>query len=82
VIDSLGESLMKAGRGGAVAVWASSGMTQPGGQSQINQELYRVIFGGGSVTLGEATMKGKSAVADRDIRLTWILLGDPSMKLK
>jgi Peptidase family C25 len=30
VLDGLAESLMKANRGGAVAVWASSGMTMPG----------------------------------------------------
>jgi hypothetical protein len=82
VADSLAESLMKAPRGGAVAVWASSGMTRPGGQMQINQELYRVMFGAKTVTLGEATLKAKSGVADGDIRRTWILLGDPSMKLK
>lgn len=82
VIDSLAESLLKAGRGGAVAVWASSGMTQPAGQMLINQQLYRMIFGEELMTLGEATLKAKSAVADGDIRRTWILLGDPSMKLK
>lgn len=82
VMDSLAESLMKAGRGGAVAVWASSGMTQPVGQTLINQQLYRMIFGEKPMTLGEATLKAKSAVADGDVRRTWILLGDPSMKLK
>jgi Peptidase family C25 len=82
VLDSLAESLMKAGRGGAVAVWASTGMTQPGGQMLINQQFYRMIFGEKSGTLGEAILNAKSAVADGDIRRTWILLGDPSMKLK
>jgi hypothetical protein len=48
----------------------------------INQELYRVIFAAKSGTLGEAALKAKLAVSDGDIRRTWILLGDPSMKLK
>lgn len=42
-LDSLGESLMKAERGGAVAVWASSGMTLPADQALLNQELYRLL---------------------------------------
>lgn len=44
---------MKAGRGGAVAVWASSGMTTPDGQTLIDQEFYRQVSAG-SATLGEA----------------------------
>lgn len=78
--DSLAESLMRA-PGGAVAVWASSGMTSPGGQIVINEEAYRLMFDG-SVTLGEATRRAKAAVSDPDIRRTWVLLGDPSMRLR
>ena len=78
--DSLAESLMRA-PGGAVAVWASSGMTSPGGQIVINEEAYRLMFDG-SVTLGEATRRAKAAVSDSDVRRTWVLLGDPSMRLR
>jgi hypothetical protein len=84
-LDSLGESLLKAERGGAVAVWASSGMTLPPEQALINQQLYRMLFGvgnGKSLTLGEATMRAKSVSSDPDVRRTWILLGDPTMVLK
>jgi hypothetical protein len=80
-LDSLAEALMKA-RGGAVAVWASSGMTEPGGQTTINQQMYRLIFDGGSMTLGEATNKAKATVSDIDVRRTWVLLGDPTMRLR
>ncbi len=78
--DSLAESLMRA-PGGAVAVWASSGMTSPAGQIVINEEAYRLMFDG-SVTLGEATRRAKAAVTDSDVRRTWVLLGDPSMRLR
>ena len=82
-LDSLGESLLKAERGGAVAVWASSGMTGPHGQSALNQEMFQLIFDDGrTLTLGEATLKAKALVNDRDIRRTWILFGDPTMKLR
>jgi hypothetical protein len=86
-LDSLAESLLKAERGGAVAVWASSSMTTPAEQSVLNQQLYRLLFGGDPatgkpLTLGEAVAKAKVVVIDPDIRRTWILFGDPTMRLK
>jgi hypothetical protein len=86
-LDSLAESLLKAERGGAVAVWASSSMTTPAEQSVLNQQLYRLLFGGDPatgkpLTIGEAVARAKAAVIDPDIRRTWILFGDPTMKLK
>ena len=83
VLDSLGESLMKAERGGAVAVWGSSGMTLPTDQALLNQELYRLLFNRvPGLTIGEAVIRAKGASSDSDVRRTWILLGDPAMKLK
>jgi len=37
---------------------------------------------GQSLTLGDAVRQAKSATKDTDVRRTWILLGDPTMKLK
>jgi endonuclease/exonuclease/phosphatase family metal-dependent hydrolase len=84
-LDSLAESLMKAEGGGAIAVWASSGMTLPGGQSQMNQQLYKLLFDATNAhgrSLGEMTLRAKSKIADPDIRRTWILFGDPTTQLK
>jgi hypothetical protein len=80
--ESLAEALLKAKNGGAVAVWTSSGMTEPGGQTVMDKELFRLLFNGESLTLGEATMRAKKAVGDGDIRRTWILFGDPTTRLK
>jgi hypothetical protein len=81
--NSLAEALMKAENGGAVAVWASSSLTEPAGQSLMNQQLYRLLFGGGqAMTIGEATAKAKAAVGNRDIRRSWVLFGDPAARLK
>jgi len=81
--ESLAESLMKSEGGGAVAVWASSGVTAPGGQMVISQELYRLLFSKSeNMTLGEAVIRAKRTGSDPDIRRTWILLGDPTMRLK
>jgi Peptidase family C25 len=85
VLDSLAESLIKADRGGAVAVWASSGMTGPSGQELLDQQMLRAIFdtsSGRALTLGEAILRSKALTNDPDVRRTWILFGDPSMRLK
>ncbi len=84
--DSLSEALMTSGHGGAVAVWASSGLTLPQDQAIMNQALYRAIFNVNVLkqpaTLGEITRRAKLEVSDVDVRRTWVLLGDPTMRLK
>jgi hypothetical protein len=80
--ESLAESLLKAEGGGAIAVWASSGLTEPQGQALMNKKLIPLLFDGKSRTLGEATMQAKSATKDQDVRRTWILFGDPTTRLR
>lgn len=85
LIGSLGESLMNAERGGAVAVWASSGLTLPQDQAMLNRALYRSMFNANlkqPPTLGEATRSAKGEISDIDIRRTWVLLGDPTLRMK
>ena len=81
--ESLGEALVKS-KGGAIAVWASTGMTVPTSQAIINEELLRMVLGGGgrTLTLGEATMRAKASMVDMDVRRTWVLLGDPTTRLR
>ena len=80
--DSLAEALLKADQGGAIAVWASSGLTDPEWQVPMNKELIRLLFNGQGLPLGEATARAKAATSDQDMRRTWILFGDPTTKLK
>ena len=80
--ESLAESLLKAEGGGAIAIWASSGLTEPEGQSLMNKKLIPLLFDGTSRTLGEATTEAKAATKDQDVRRTWILFGDPTTRLK
>jgi hypothetical protein len=79
--DSLSEALLKS-PGGAVAVWASSGMTDPGSQSAVDLEVYRQLFGGANPALGDAVRAAKQTTGDADVRRTWILFGDPAMRLR
>jgi hypothetical protein len=80
--ESLAEALLKAEQGGALAVWASSGLTEPESQAPMNQELIRLLFSSESLTLGQATARAKAATNDQDVRKTWILFGDPTTRLK
>jgi hypothetical protein len=82
--ESLGEALIKSERGGAVAVWASSGLTSPQTQAMLNQQLYRLLFAQSekAATLGEAIQQAKATINDTDVRRTWILLGDPTLRLR
>lgn len=80
--ESIAEALLKAPHGGAVAAWASTGMSDPAEQGTMNKEFYRLLFGVGKLTVGEAAMLSKSSVKDRDVRRTWVLIGDPTTRLK
>lgn len=79
---SLAESLLMAPNGGAVAVWASSGLTDPGPQVTMNQSLLQNFHQQPSQTIGQLVLKAKSTTTDNDVRRTWILFGDPAMKLQ
>ncbi len=80
--ECLGEALLRAEDGGALAVWASSGLTGLPGQASMNRELMRLLFNGEPLTVGEATRRAKAAVRNRDVRRTWVLLGDPLTSLR
>ena len=68
--------------GGAVAVWASSSLTEAAPQGVMNDELFRLVFNGSQATLGDAVTAAKQAVADIDVRRSWVFFGDPAMRLK
>ncbi len=80
--ESLAEALIKAPQGGAMAVWASSALTEPGEQAVMDRELIRMLFNGKPLALGEAIIKAKAQVRDPDIQRSWILFGDPTTRLR
>ncbi len=79
--ESLAESLIRAGNGGAVAVWASSGLTLPTQQAGLNRALFRLLLSGKARTLGEAAAAAKKETGDSDVSRTWIFFGDPATRL-
>lgn len=79
---SLSEALLKAQNGGAIATFASSGLTLPDGQHLMSQHLFSLLYGAQPISLGDAIRQAKSATTDFDVRRTWILFGDPSLKIR
>jgi hypothetical protein len=80
-LESLSEAVLKA-NGGAAGVWASAAQCLPSAQAAINLELYRLLFDGSGLTVGEATARAKAAISDPDVRRSWIYFGDPAMRLR
>jgi hypothetical protein len=80
--ESLAQALLFSKNGGAVAVWASSGLTSPEPQLQMDQNVVRSLFTQPSPSLGDATRRAKSDITDSDARRTYILFGDPLLRLK
>ncbi len=79
---SLSEAFLKAPGGGAVAAFASSGLTLPDGQHDMSTQLYSLLYGAQPIALGDAIKIAKGATVDIDVRRTWIFFGDPSMKIR
>jgi len=81
-LESLSETLLKAPNGGAVAAFASSGLTIPTGQHVMGLQMFQLLYGGASVAIGDASRQAKLATTDMDVRRTWILFGDPTLKIR
>ncbi len=81
--DSLGESLFKSSNG-AIAVWASSGVTEAGSQAAISEAFTRLAFDGSgrAARLGDVVKAAKRESNSSDVRRTWQLLGDPTVFIK
>ncbi|PYQ27038.1 MAG: hypothetical protein DMF56_22060 [Acidobacteria bacterium] len=80
--NSLGEALLRNPSGGAIGVWASSGLITTPPQVAMGLEFNRRVFGTTPTTIGDAVLAAKRATNDRDVRRTFILFGDPTLKLK
>jgi MYXO-CTERM domain-containing protein len=77
---SLSETLLARPHGGAFGVWASSGLSNMEGQAALGRAFIHHLVAQG-LTVGEAAARAKAVTTDRDVRTTWILLGDPTWRL-
>lgn len=75
-LPCLGERLVQEN---AAAAWASSGYCDPEAQDRAQQVFMRGLASG--LAVGQAARRAKQQTPDRDLRLTWVLLGDPTLRL-
>ena len=80
--QSLSETLLLNGQGGAVAVVASSALTDAPPQAQLDRKIVQALFQNGGMPLGDALVQAKSGIKVKDVRKTYLLFGDPLLKLK
>ncbi len=81
--DSLSEALMKNPNGGAVTSWASSGLTTPDIQEVMATRFYNQVAAGNITRIGDLIKDAKTTINfGRDVRLSWVLLGDPMTKVR
>ena|GEM_PF-430558 len=78
--DGMAEALLRNPNGGSIGGFSSSALTSPDQQLLVNAELNKQLFNG--VAVGDAMLKAKAKTNDMDVRRTWILFGDPTLKLK
>jgi hypothetical protein len=79
--DSIAEALQRAPNG-AVAVWASSALTTPEAQLPADEALLHALLAGGDIRLGDAVVTAQKSSFTPDIRRTFILFGDPAMRVR
>lgn len=83
VNESFAEKLVYAQNGGAVAVWASSGLTTPDIQEIMAKRFYNQIGIGNITRMGDLIRDAKTTVpGGQDVRYTWVLVGDPMLKVR
>jgi hypothetical protein len=80
--EPLAVALVLAPNGGGVAVLASSGLNEPPAQTKLNELVVQSVFGASRAALGDAIVQAKSQIDDPDVRRTYILFGDPAMRIK
>ena len=80
---SLSETLIESTTGGAVAVWASTGLTTPDIQELMASRFYKQIGTGNLTRMGDLVKDAKATVpGGSDVRLSWALIGDPMLKVR
>jgi len=78
---SMAESLLLARNGGAVAVFAASSLNDDPPQAELDKDVVQGLFSGQNPALGDAIHAAKLKSTDLDVRRTFILFGDPAMRL-
>ena len=81
--DTLDEELLRRSGGGAVATWGSTTLGRTSGHNILHQRFFHAVFHDGTTELGTVIEYAKAGLgsSDSDLHDTFVLLGDPAMKL-
>jgi hypothetical protein len=79
----IAERLLSSQTGGAVVAWASSGETTPDVQLIMGSQFYYQVAVGNITRMGDLVKDAKSVLpSGTDVRFSWVLLGDPMLKIR
>ncbi len=83
---SIAEVLMNTPNKGSVIAWASSSLTTPDVQQEMARRFYLKLGEGSIPRVGDLVRDAKTALTfpydSPDVRLSWVLLGDPLLKVR
>jgi hypothetical protein len=48
----------------------------------MGERMFQLLYATQPIAIGDASRQAKSATQDIDVRRTWILFGDPTMKIR
>ncbi len=81
--DSIAELLVKSTVGGGPASWASSGKTTADVQMLMGRRFFQQVGVGNIKRMGDLVIDAKAQTpAYSDVMTTWILFGDPMLKVR
>lgn len=81
--DSLGERLLNSTIGGSVVSWASTTATTPDVQQVMAERFYTQLALGSIPRMGDLIKDAKQVIPNNsDVRNSWVLLGDPMLKVR
>lgn len=81
-VDSLTEALVKHPGGGGAAAWASLTETTPDYQLALGTRFTNQIGLGNIKRIGDLVADAQSTIAGSDVGYSWVLLGDPALKVR
>ncbi len=81
--SSLAELLTENPNGGAVASWASTGKTTADVQDRLINRFFLKLSDGSIPRLGNLVIDAKGSFqGGRDVKLSWVIIGDPMLRVR
>jgi hypothetical protein len=80
--ESLAELLFKSSFGGGAMAWSSTALTTPDIQEIMASKFFLSVGQGTFPRIGEAIRDSKLNAPNRDVPYTWVLIGDPALKIR